>query len=52
MENWTETVTLWQPGIHWNPLDVTRATIDPSLLTLVVPISSTNEKHPLLETHI
>ena len=51
-KNWTETVTLWQPGIHWNPLDVTRATIDPSLLTLVVPISSTNEKHPLLETHI
>ena len=39
------------PLATWNLLDVTRcATNDPSLLTLVVPKSSTNEKHPLLET--
>lgn len=39
MDNWTETITLWQPGLK--PLDVTRcATIYPTLSNPVVDAGS------------
>lgn len=49
MENWTETVTLWQPGILlWQELQLIQA----CWRWWFPNLSSTNEKHPLLETHI